>query len=125
MTYIPPIPKPSQVRRKREAIKVYPDGREVIDIDLIAGNAEYRRRTEEMAERQGHRCPLCNSIMSEPTFDHEHSRGGGRRDDRILVDGKWQNAAVCWICNGRKGSKHYTWEDGKYVPVLRLTQDSV
>jgi hypothetical protein len=52
-------------------------------------------------------------------MDHQGGRGsgGGIRDDRTVVDGEWHNAAVHGICNTRKGSKRYSWLNGKYVPV--------
>jgi hypothetical protein len=31
--------------------------------------------------------------------------GGGKRDDRIVVDGELQNAAVHGLCNSDRGSK--------------------
>jgi hypothetical protein len=45
--------------------------------------------------------------LEAATFDHAAGRGlgGFKRDDRIEVDGHWQNAAVCWSCNGFKGSR--------------------
>jgi hypothetical protein len=109
------FPKPA--RRKREAVKVYPDGREVCS-DTTEGKREYQSRLFEMERRQGFECALCPNDMFL-TFDHQAGRGhgGGHRDDRILVDGEWQNAALCYHCNHMKGSKRYHWKDGKYVPA--------
>jgi hypothetical protein len=105
-------PKPS--------VKVYPDGREVCNLRVKAGKQEYYTRTIMMLERQKMLCAIClhgiHYIWAE--FDHEAGRGsgGGHRDDRIEVDGHWQNAAVCRGCNSRKGSQRYHWVDGKYIP---------
>lgn len=114
MTNLSGVAAPKPPKRKREHVKVYPDGREVC---TAAGYREYMSRRDAMAVRQNGRCALCGDYMFFQTFDHERSRGGGKRDDRIEVDGKWQNAAVHFECNTRKGSKRYAWVNGKYVPV--------
>ena len=107
--------------QKPAAFRTMPDGREICS-STSAGKAEYRTRTIEMQNRQNNRCALCGfSFHSNDvvTFDHEHGRGmgGGKRDDRILieihmeVDGfditaiKRQNAAVHYRCNAEKGSR--------------------
>jgi len=84
----------------------YDDGREVCQ-ENTAGRREYRRRTLAMRDRQGELCARCGEWMSEAdtTFDHENGRGGGKRDDRIEVDGERQNAALHGKCNHEKGSK--------------------
>lgn len=92
----------------RPVVKVFPCGREIC-AKSTQGKAEYRFRTIAMAERQDWRCALCGLPMGETTasFDHEAGRGsgGGKRDDRIEVDGVWQNGAVHVLCNGAKGSQ--------------------
>lgn len=91
----------------RGSIVVYPGLREVC-LRNSAGKDEYHRRTMAMCERQDGRCALCGGFMgNDVTFDHERSRGmgGGFRDDRIEVDGRWQNAAVHFRCNSLKGSR--------------------
>ena len=117
------------IRTRSPAVKVFPDGREVCDCTTKQGRSEYNSRTVSMAERQSHRCAMCQRSLHgyRPTFDHEAGRGagGGHRDDRIEVfipdeDGitiRWQNAALCRSCNSEKGSKRYHWHEGKYVPV--------
>ncbi len=98
------IPKPP--KRKREPVKVYSDGREVLNTKTAAGRLEYQHRTFLMAERQNHLCGLCGLFMGDDrTFDHQHGRGmnGSRRDDRIEVNGKRFNAAVHGFCNAEKG----------------------
>jgi hypothetical protein len=105
----------------KESVHMYPDGREVCDCGTKQGRAEYYSRTVAMADRQGRRCAMCRRSLHvyHPSFDHEAGRGhgGAHRDDRIEVDGHWQNAALCRPCNNAKGSKRYHWEDGKYMPV--------
>jgi hypothetical protein len=104
-------------KRKYEAVRVYPDGREVCQQSHIAGKREYRRRIYVMLERQGNRCglmitPDCirrggNMAGWTPTFEHVDGRGmgGSHRDDRIEKDGKPYNLAACYACNNEKGSR--------------------
>lgn len=115
---LPAFPKPSQVRKQRLVVKVYPDGREVCVLTTKKGMDEYMDRKKKMWERQGRRCALQISDQCKvrqgrwpfdaTTFDHQNGRGmaGGKRDDRIEVEGKWLNAAVCWGCNGLKSSQN-------------------
>jgi len=102
-------------RPKPEAVKVFPDGREVCLNDgkhaTAEGLLEYNRRRFVMAMRQHWHCADCNVIMadaggftSSATFDHEAKRGT-MRDDRVWKeDGTPQNAALCWNCNAARGS---------------------
>ena len=109
------FPKPKDQKKKPEPIKVFPDGREKLNIHCKAGMDEYHRRRLAMWERQGKRCALqitdiCRQRQGrwpqdEITYDHFNGRGGGKQDDRIEVDGKAQNAAVCWPCNHARGSR--------------------
>lgn len=108
---ITPHPKPG--KRKREWIKVYPDGREVLNLDTKRGLEEYRNRRLEMARRQNWSCCLipfgcgCHprSLNTQTiTFEHENGRGAGKRDDRIEKNGRWLNGASNFDCNGWKGS---------------------
>jgi hypothetical protein len=109
-----------KTRRKREPMQ-RPEGiggPEICDERTAEGFREYNRRRYQMEVRQGFQCAICERIAgSRMDFDHEQSRGGGKRDDRIEVDGKWKNAALCRKCNTLKGSKRYHWLNGKYVPV--------
>ena len=90
-------------------MKVTKDGREILG-KTAKDRAEYRRRTVEMWSRQKGLCALCGVPIreDEATFDHEDGRGmgGSKRDDRIEMDGKRHNAAVCWPCNAEKGSRN-------------------
>lgn len=115
--YVPAHPKPHQVKKSIAHIKVFPDGREVLQTRLIdpagsAGRPEYKRRLKAMWERQNHVCCLYGFLrecpgallLQEATFEHENGRG--KRDDRIeLPDGTWINGAAHLVCNGLKGSK--------------------
>lgn len=99
-------------------IKVYPDGREVAD------RAECQRRTVLMWQRQNGMC--CYQLTQEcrkypyislahAVFAHEHCRGmgGGKRDDRIEVNGQRQNGASCWACNSFVGSRNVPMHKGE------------
>lgn len=113
---------PKYYTAQPESVTNYPGGRQACN-DSAAGKREYKARTVEMWERQNGICPICGNWIELrfATFDHQAGRGqgGGKRDDRILIEGEWQNAAVHYICNQKKGSQQYRWEFGKYVPVLR------
>ncbi len=118
---MPAFPKPGQMKKLREPIKVFKDGREICNQLTRAGRDEYQRRKLVMWDRQGKRCALqiteiCKQRQGrwpkdETQFDHENGRSGGKQDDRIEVfdpeTGKMdpQNGAVCGWCNCAKGSK--------------------
>lgn len=100
---------PTEISVSRHAVPSYetmPDGREICT-ETPAGKREYRARTLVMRWRQGELCRWCGQWMAEDetTFDHDNRRGAGRRDDRIEVLGKRQNAAVHKLCNQERGSQ--------------------
>jgi len=103
----------------KEAVKVFPDGREICDRSTVGGRREYDNRKEDMWLRQNECCAICKRWLplGEAQFDHEHSRGGGKQDDRIMISGEWHNAVLCGPDNYQKGSRPYKWRDGEYVPV--------
>lgn len=109
----------SQMKKlpRQGAVKIYPDGREI-----CLDRAEYKGRTLAMHIRQKGLCAICGKWMETPTFDHECSRSGGKRDDRILVDGNPKNAAVHDLCNRLKGSKRYKWQGNKYLQVTKFQE---
>jgi hypothetical protein len=107
------FPKPT--RGPFAAVHAMRDGREICNIRNPVGRAEYRRRTLDMRTRQSNRCclelyaPMCPGPLreDEATFEHEGGRGGGKRDDRIVLpDGTWINGAAHALCNGWKGSRY-------------------
>lgn len=107
------FPKPGQIRQRKPAVKVFPDGREVCQKNA-AGKREYARRTAQMWNRQKGICGLRISpgcAIEVPiylaTFEHEAGRGfnGGHRDDRIEIEGKPVNCMACAECNFHKGSR--------------------
>lgn len=105
-----------------DGVITYPDGRERCLMATVAGRLEYERRRLEMERRQGWIDPISGDWLYAPEFDHQSGRGanGARRDDRIVIDGEWHNAALNSNTNARKGSKRYEWTpDRRYVPVER------
>ena len=118
---IPAFPKPSQVKKKPEAVRVYRDGREVCNLNCKAGMDEYINRKRKMWERDNKRCclesliPTCPGKLrwDEATFEHDEGRGhdGGHRDDRIEKPnpetGKMEpiNGVSHPQCNIAKGSR--------------------
>lgn len=121
------FPKPKDMpRTPHPAFKVMPDGREICFTvgrvtQSVRGRKEYRRRTLAMLERQGGRCclegyaPMCPGKLNpeEATFEHEHGRGAGKRDDRIVRStGKWINGAAHATCNVWKGSRYIDYNRG-------------
>lgn len=113
--------KRSPIKNRTPTVKTFLCGREVCQ-PTAAGRREYKSRTDAMQKRQGGRCALCPWYLGM-TFDHQDGRGsgGGHRDDRIEIDGKWHNAALCIQCNGLKGSRRYHWIDGIYIPSIYAT----
>lgn len=109
------ILRPGEVKKEVVAVKVFPSGREVCNQLTKSGRDEYRIRTKKMWERQGCRCglqisPQCKERngrwpFDEVQFGHEVSRGGGKQEDRIEVDGKPRNKALCGWCNSLQGSR--------------------
>lgn len=102
--------------------KRYRDGREVMDLKTVAGRFQYGYRLQLMVDRQHGFCAICMEWMGFPTFEHQDGRGagGGHRDDRIEIDGRWYNAAICVRCQG-KGSVRYHWVDLYFIPRTYAT----
>jgi len=74
-----------------------------------------------MAELQNFLCAICGEWMIIPTFDHADNRCAGHKDDRMIdfKTGRRINAALCFSCQGLKGSRRYHWIEGKYTPVTK------
>lgn len=109
---IAPLLKPKDQKRKRKPyVMDRRDGKEVCDKSTEGGRIEYRTRTLLMFRRQKGICRWCGMpmIWESATFDHDNGRTKGNQDDRIEVEGRWQNAAVHGECNGERGSiRHLT-----------------
>lgn len=109
-------------RKKLPPIEIFPNGREVCNMASAEGRRTYRSRTLDMWRRQDQICAFCSLWMYKPTFDHEQGRTVGKQDDRIEVNGKWKNAAICEHCNILKGSRRFKWIDGFYREVKRVRE---
>lgn len=97
---------------------VYSDGREVCNLTKREGLALYRKRVETMLFRQRGLCCNCKRPLNleEATFEHEFGRGGGKRDDRIEINGERVNGASHGQCNSERGSKRtQIWHGPKKV----------
>jgi hypothetical protein len=117
--YQPAFPKPGIMRKHISPIRSYRDGREVVRTSTRAGRQLYRLRLRIMWERQAGLCGLQISKQCPiklplrlAQFDHSNGRGmggssggAGKRDDRIVIDGKPVNCAACVYCNAEKGSR--------------------
>jgi len=113
------FPKPKDIKKVRPSMKVFPNGREVLDLKTKGGMDEYQRRRLAMWERQGCRCALqitdiCKQRQgrwpkNEIQFDHSAGRTSGKRDDRIEIGGNPINASVCPFCNSAKGSRKVSY----------------
>jgi hypothetical protein len=117
--YQPAFPKPGRTRKRVGHVRTYRDGREVIRTSTRAGRELYQLRLRIMWERQDRMCGLQISKkcpiklpLRLAQFDHSDGRGmggssggAGKRDDRILIDGKPVNCAACAYCNAEKGSR--------------------
>lgn len=127
-TYDSSFPKPSQSRQVpkflcEDGVFRYPNGREVCKLEIKNGRDEYFRRKRAMWERQSKKCglsiaPQCKAAggklnWADAQFGHQAPRGhgGGSRDDRIEIDGKPHNYALCVWCNSLQGSRRISMED--------------
>jgi hypothetical protein len=74
------IPKPG--KRRRDGIKVYPDGREVCQT-----KAAWAKRRYEVWRRDGMRCVDCKRALELDGCEIDHIKkrgmGGATRDDRM------------------------------------------
>jgi hypothetical protein len=116
-----PCQKPKKKRQEPIDYPDGPDGKQILNLETTEGRRIYKERTWEMWRRQQGLCAICLR-QHLPTFDHEAGRGAGKRDDRIEVDGEPKNAALCIICQSRKGSKRYKWVNGAYVPTNKFKE---
>jgi 5-methylcytosine-specific restriction endonuclease McrA len=98
------FPKPKDIKKVPEAVRVFRDGREVCNQLTKAGRDEYIRRKREAWEDQKGICAICHLRLNwaDTTADHIKTRGmgGGKRDDS-----QKNLAAVHWKCNVERGSK--------------------
>jgi hypothetical protein len=118
---IPAFPKPCQTRKKPPAVRTLKDGKEQCNLLCKEGRDEYERRKRVMWERQERVCCLAVFLAycpgklnwADASFEHEVPRGmgGGSRDDRTEIDGKWHNGVSHWKCNSEKGSRRIAFND--------------
>lgn len=71
---------------------------------ILRGNAWKKMRLKLKSLAKG-MCEMCQDHTENGDAHHVNGRGGGRRDDRIFVDGKRNMLYVCRECH-----------TGKHVP---------
>jgi 5-methylcytosine-specific restriction endonuclease McrA len=81
---------------RKPDIGVQKDGRVI-----LRGNAYKKMRLRLKGIAQG-RCELCGKHCEDGDVHHLHGRGGGRRDDRIVVDGERRLQYACRQCHSGK-----------------------
>jgi hypothetical protein len=100
---------------------VFPDGREVCNLQTVSGKHIYWERIEAMWTRQKGICCLYGHIpqcpgplrLDDATFEHEDGRGmnGGHRDDRIRKAGRKYNGVAHALCNQLKASRRIPYNE--------------
>lgn len=125
--YVPMFPKPCQVKKEPVAIKVFPDGREKINLLCKEGRDIYSNRKREMHDRQNGICclhgvaPGCPGrlALKEAMFEHEDGRTSGHYDDRIWVTIKGKrgrkNGVAHPACNSWKGSRRIPYNEHEEI----------
>jgi nucleoside-diphosphate-sugar epimerase len=84
---------------RKPDIDIQKDGRVI-----LRGNA-YRKMKEKLRAMAGHRCELCGELCANGDVHHLGSGrglGGGKRDDRIFVDGTRNVLYACRECHSGK-----------------------
>ena len=105
-----PTSSPCSIGKKwlnRPAVYVTKGGREICNPATDGGILQYWfRRAALWLRQEGLCCICCRELkLSDATFEHENGRGGGKRDDRIEIDGQPINGASHLWCNSLRGSK--------------------
>jgi hypothetical protein len=118
---LPMFPKPKDIKHEPVAVRVMKDKRELCNMLTKAGRDEYERRKKAMWLRQNKRCCLeghiegCPGVLywQDTVFEHAAGRGhgGGTRDDRIEINGKWVNGAAHSVCNSKKASRRIDYNE--------------
>jgi hypothetical protein len=61
----------------------------------------YNRMRSELCDLANQHCEMCGRFvgLASGEVHHVNGRGGGRRDDRIVVDGKRNLRWACGLCH--------------------------
>jgi hypothetical protein len=97
--------------KKKPDIDVQKDGR------VILRGAAYAKMKNKLRRIAGGKCENCGAHCENGDVHHPFGRGGGRRDDRIVVDGIRNLFYWCRSCH----SGHHVQE--KVVPAKMSDQD--
>lgn len=105
-------------------------GREICNPATPEGRGEYAWRTFLLWLRQDGFCCCClqKLKLKAATFEHEHQRTKGARDERIWADGLPMNGASHGWCNLKRGSKrtpiaHYPQKEQDGIEMDMITED--
>lgn len=78
---------------RKPDIDVQKDGR------VILRGLAYSKMKSKLRELAGGRCERCGMYVQQGDVEHKAGRGGGKRDDRIFVDGKRNLEYLCRKCH--------------------------
>jgi hypothetical protein len=92
-------------------IEVKKDGR------VLLFGTYYTQMKNKLRELAGRMCEKCGDYCWDGDVHHPNGRGGGRRDDRIFVDGKRNLFYWCRDCH----SGHHVPE--KVVPAKPTVEE--
>jgi hypothetical protein len=76
-----------------------PDVETTKDGRVILRNNAYKKMKCELRRLAGCCCEKCGRRVMNGDVEHRHGRGGGRRDDRIFVNGKRNLFYWCRECH--------------------------
>lgn len=81
--------------------KVKPEYLERLDGRVELRGTLYQRMRSELCFLAGQHCEVCGRFVGLVSGEvhHVNGRGGGRRDDRIMVDGKRNLKWACFSCH--------------------------
>jgi hypothetical protein len=79
--------------RMKSEIKVMRDGR------VILKGTAYSKMKLALRKLAEDRCERCGKYTMQGDVEHKAGRGGGKRDDRIFVDGKRNLEYLCRQCH--------------------------
>jgi hypothetical protein len=78
---------------RKPDIQVQRDGR------VILKGVAYSKMKIHLRQLAESKCETCGKFTLTGDVEHVNGRGGGKRDDRIFVDGKRNLKYLCRICH--------------------------
>jgi hypothetical protein len=80
----------------KSEIKVMLDGR------VILTGHFYTKMKAQLKKLAGNCCERCKAYTSQGDVEHINGRGGGKRDDRIFIQGKRNLEYLCRRCHSKR-----------------------